>query len=98
VQVGDRRTVPRPFGWRFELVPDANGFQLLFEQKPLANALVVAMSPEGRHLTGRTDTNGHVSFELGQGVWLLKSTHVLPAPKGSAYDWESLWASITFER
>jgi uncharacterized GH25 family protein len=98
VQVGDGSSMPAAFGWRFELVPVSSGFQLLFEGKPRPDALVVAISSDGRQLTARTDANGNVSFELGKGVWLLKSTHVLPAPKGSDYDWESLWASITFER
>lgn len=87
----------RPFGWRFELVPSGSRFQLLFEGKPLSGALVTAISPAGKRLTARTDTNGSVALNLGKGVWLIKSTHVLPAAKGSDFDWESLWASLTFE-
>ena len=88
----------RPFGWRFELVPAGTGFRLLFEGKPLPGALVFAISPTGNRLTARTDANGNVSFNLAKGAWLIKSTHVLPAPKGSEFDWESLWASLTFEK
>jgi uncharacterized GH25 family protein len=87
----------RPFGWRFELVPSGSGFQLLFEGKPLRGALVTAISPEGKRLTARTDANGNVAFKLGKGAWLIKSTHALPAAKGSGFDWESLWASLTLE-
>ena len=32
------------------------------------------------------------------GVWLIKSVQLIPAPAGSDADWESLWASLTFER
>ncbi|HEY0159467.1 MAG TPA: DUF4198 domain-containing protein [Thermoanaerobaculia bacterium] len=98
VQVGDAATSPAPFGWRYELVPTSTGARLLFEQKPLANVLVTAMSPEGKRLTARTDAGGNVALPLGKGVWLVKATHVLPAAKGSGYDWDSLWASLTFER
>lgn len=98
VEVGDRSSMPAPFGWRFELVPTSAGFQLLFEGEPLSGALVTAISAAGKRLTARTGADGTVSFDLGKGVWLLKSTHVLPAPKGSDHDWESLWASLTLER
>jgi hypothetical protein len=98
VQVGDGAGTPASFGWRFELVPTPAGYRLLFEQKPLANVQVVAMSSEGKRLTARTDPSGDVSFALGKGVWLLKATHVLPAAKDSGYDWDSLWASLTFQR
>lgn len=94
----DAALAERPFGWRFELVPSGDRFQLLFEEKPFADALVVAMTPDGKRVSARTDANGKVALKLGKGVWLLKSTHVLPAPAGSEFDWESLWASLTFER
>jgi len=31
------------------------------------------------------------------GVWLVKVVHMVPAPKDTGADWESLWASLTFE-
>ena len=31
------------------------------------------------------------------GVWLVKAVHMVPAPAASGADWESLWASLTFE-
>ncbi len=99
VQVGDARTEDRPFNWRFELVRlDDSRFQLLFEQKPLKAATVFAISADGRKLRARTDKNGTVSFDLGDGVWLIKSTHLIPAAPDSGFDYESLWASLTFQR
>ena len=31
------------------------------------------------------------------GVWLVKAVHMAPAPAESGAEWESLWASLTFE-
>jgi len=31
------------------------------------------------------------------GLWLIKAVHMVPAPEGSGAEWESLWASLTFE-
>ncbi|HYC89496.1 MAG TPA: DUF4198 domain-containing protein [Thermoanaerobaculia bacterium] len=88
-----------PLGWRFELVPlSASRFQLLYEGKPLADTLVVAMNRSKERLTTRTDAQGTVTFDLGQGAWLIKSVHMVPAPPDSGVTWESLWASLTFEK
>lgn len=88
----------KPFGWRLELVPSGDRFQLLFEGKPLRDALVSAISRRHPRIEKRTDANGFVTFDLSGGMWLIKSTHVVAAPKESGFDWESLWASLTFER
>ncbi len=98
----------QPFGYRYEIVPETNPLvtaplrvRLLFEGKPLAAALVSAIhrdDPAAR-LSARTDSHGRVSFSLPKaGVWLVKSVYMVPAPAGSNVDWESLWASLTFER
>ena len=73
--------------------------RLLFEGKPLAGALVTAIDREGIRLTARSDAHGRVAIALPKpGVWLVKSVWMVPAPAGSDVDWESLWASLTFER
>ena len=33
----------------------------------------------------------------GAGVWLIKSVQMIDAPRGSNAEWESLWASLTFD-
>jgi uncharacterized GH25 family protein len=100
----------RALKFRLELVPEkspkriGNGgslpVQLLFEEKPLAGALVVALNrddPEKR-VAARTDEAGRVLLPLSRsGVWLVKAVHMVPAPAESGADWESLWASLTFE-
>ena len=98
----------QPFGYRLEIIPETNPcaatplrVRLLFEGKPLAGALVTAMhrdDPSAR-LRIRTDKDGRVTLNLAKnGVWLIKSVQMVPAPAGTNVDWESLWASLTFER
>jgi uncharacterized GH25 family protein len=100
----------RALGFTLELVPEKNPyalrpgssipFRLEHRGRPLAGALVVALNrdaPEKR-LSARTDARGGVSFVLARpGAWLVKAVHMVPAPPDSGADWESLWASLTFE-
>ena len=79
---------------------DANGATLYFENKPLAGALVTAIArDDGARISARTDAKGRVKLALPHnGVWLVKSTYLVTAAPDSGVDWESLWASVTFER
>lgn len=101
----------RALGLRLELVAETNpyaaapkrnaprGFHLLYEGQPLVGALVVAINrdaPEAK-ISARTDRAGRVALALTPGVWLVKAVHMIPAPAGVAAEWESLWASLTFE-
>ena len=46
----------------------------------------------------RSDANGAFSFTLPRaGVWLIKSVHMVRAGFFASEDWDSLWASLTFE-
>jgi uncharacterized GH25 family protein len=97
--VGGTIAAQKPFGWRFELVPvSATKFRALYEQKPLPGTLVFALSRDGRQMQSRTDAQGYVTFDLPAGEWLVKTVHMVPAPASSGFQWESLWASITFVR
>jgi uncharacterized GH25 family protein len=100
----------RTLGLRLELVaeksPKSLGqrrsmpLRLLFEGKPLAGALVVAINRENpeKRVSARSDASGRATFDLAPGgVWLVKAVHMVPAPPSSAADWESLWASLTFQ-
>jgi hypothetical protein len=43
--------------------------------------------------------DGRARFALGaKGVWLVRVVHMVPAPRDSGADWESLWGSLVFER
>jgi uncharacterized GH25 family protein len=100
----------RILGQRLELVPEANPYalaaggtlpmRLLYGGRPLAGALVAAL-PKDRPqaaVSARSDAAGRVRLRLdGPGVWLVKAVHMVAAPKETAADWESLWASLTFQ-
>jgi len=101
--------VDEPLGFRYEIVPETNPsaasgaltFRVLWEGKPLRNALVTALAQDGatKPLRVRSDAAGRVRFTLpSAGVWLVKSVRLVPAPPSSGAEWESLWASVTFER
>jgi uncharacterized GH25 family protein len=100
--------VTQPLGLPYEIVPDDDptarlarfGGRVLYDGKPLAEALVVAMlrSDPSVRLTVRSDARGAFSFVLPRaGVWLVKSVHMVKASFFSDADWDSLWASLTFE-
>ena len=100
----------RALGLRLELIPLADpaalakdaalDVELRHEGKPLEKALVTAMrknAPDDR-VSARTDARGRVSLKVDvAGEWLVKAVHMVPAPADSKADWESLWASLTFE-
>lgn len=82
---------------------------VLVNGKPLAGQPVVAVSeasPESLH-HAKTDEHGRVSFNTpidmhSDGPWMLTTLHmsrVDPATStdAPAADWQSLWASLTFE-
>jgi uncharacterized GH25 family protein len=103
-------TFDAPLGFTLELVPRKNPYAmksagdlplaLTFRGKPIANVLVVAMSksdPE-KAVRARTDAKGRVTLPLSHaGFWLIKAVHMEAAPAAAGVDWESWWASITFE-
>jgi uncharacterized GH25 family protein len=60
----------------------------------------VAMSRTNpaKAVKGRTDANGRVSLRIAHGgFWLIKAVHMEAAPPNAAVDWESWWASVTFD-
>ena len=100
----------RNLGLTLELLPEKNPYllaagaelpvRLLYEQKPLSGALVVALpydSPDAK-VSQRTDRKGRVRLRLpSSGRWLVKAVHIVPAADTTQADWRSLWASLTFE-
>jgi hypothetical protein len=110
--VGDPRPAAghdRVLGFTLELVPerspwalrpgDALPVVLRHEGRPLAGALVAALSATaGRVAAARTDAAGRVHLPLDRaGAWLVKAVHMTALPAGGDADWESVWASLTFE-
>jgi uncharacterized GH25 family protein len=74
--------------------------RLLYLGKPLAGALVTAFTrdkPDAK-VTARTDATGRARLRLDRpGDWLVKAVHMIPAPAVTGADWESFWASLTFQ-
>lgn len=99
LQTGGGDPVDQALGLRLEVIRHGEKFQVLFESKPLPNALVVALRRGAAReaLKMRTDAAGMVTFpKLGKGEWLVKTVHMIPAPESADADWESLWTSVTF--
>jgi uncharacterized GH25 family protein len=100
----------RALGFTVEIVAESNPVKLhagdsmrvrvLHEGEPLAGALVkaIALDDPDNTLSARSGKDGRVAIRLARkGVWLVKTVHMVPAPKETGADWESLWASLTFE-
>jgi len=100
----------RALGMRLELVARNNPYalragqsldvRLLYERRPLSNALVVALNRRDPKMAVRvrTDRDGRVRIPLGAaGPWLVKAVHMIPAPRDSGAEWQSFWASLTFQ-
>jgi uncharacterized GH25 family protein len=100
----------RPLGFTLELVAERNPYsigpnqdlpvRLLYENRPLPGALVVAINrlKPTEKLSARTDKDGRVRLALRPGgMWLIKAVHMIPAPAGTGAEWASYWASLTFE-
>jgi hypothetical protein len=61
---------------------------------------VVAYNPRSPYhkLMAQSDRDGRAAFKIEEpGPWLVKAVHMVPAPAGSNADWESFWASLTFD-
>lgn len=99
----------RAFGLPLEIIAESDPsagrsaaftVRLLHHGAALRGALVTAFHkavPDMR-LEARTDASGRARLALDRpGVWLLNAVHLLPAAKKSGAQWETLWASLTFE-
>jgi uncharacterized GH25 family protein len=101
----------RPLGFTFELIPEKNPLLasgpdaelpvlVRFEGKPIAGVLVAAMNvgEPGRKVAERTDAEGRVRLALARpGFWLVKAVHMVRSPDQDQAQWESFWASLTFD-
>jgi len=100
--------VTQPLGLRYEIVPSADPTfgggpfrgRVIYERTPAGGMLVEAifLKQPSLRLSTRSDAMGSFSFALPRaGVWLIKSVQMVDAPRGSDAEWESLWASLTFD-
>jgi len=109
VRVGNSTALPdRELGLPLEIVADndvfankeGKTFRVLYRGKPLAGVLVAAMRPgtTDTDVTARTDSSGRVQFRLLKGgLWRIAAIHMVAPPSDVDADWDSLWASLTFE-
>lgn len=99
-----------PLGLTLELVAERNPYRakagdrlpflLTYQGKAKSGALVIAVNERhpSTRLSARTDAAGRVAFTLPDGgVWLVKAVHMVAAAPGSGADWQSFWASTTFD-
>ena len=99
-----------PAGLPLELVAESDPYalqpgdnltvRLLYLGRPLAGALVKATDRErpGEPVAVRTDAVGRASLALPRaGAWLIHAVHMVPVTGDARADWESFWASLTFE-
>jgi uncharacterized GH25 family protein len=100
----------RSLGFLLELVAERNPYlmkagdelpvRLTYEDRALAGTLVVAMNRAApwEKISSRSDKDGRVRLRLSRGgIWLVKAVHLVPAPASSGAEWESIWASLTFD-
>jgi uncharacterized GH25 family protein len=99
----------RPLGFTLELVAERNPYmmaagqelpiRLTYEGRPLPGALVVAMNRDASSkVSTRSDKDGRVRLRLPRaGMWMIKAVHMIPAQPDAQADWQSFWASLTFE-
>lgn len=79
---------------------DALKFKVTMDGAPRAGMKVHAFfQGDVKHrLEGLTDADGVLELTLDRpGVWMLATIRMNRAPEGSGADWESIWASLTFE-
>lgn len=117
IQAGDTRdqTFAQNAGMPLEIMPLQNPyaqrpgqmaeFEILFEQKPLAGALVRYWNRSSRGLLTvekqRSDSRGRVRFRLRAGGNMVSLVNMVPYEKTSEADpepadWQSYWGSLTF--
>ncbi len=97
-------------GYTLELIPKNNPYalapgdtltiELLYQDKPLANRRVRAFTSDQPDITIDVLTNAQGIAQLTlphAGEWLIKSVHLVPFEDLPPVEWESYWASLTFE-
>lgn len=102
-------TYARRFGYTLELTPLDNPYrlkpgdelrvELRFRGEPLPGARVAALRKEDPEVSHgvRTDADGRAIVRLpAAGTWQIKAVESVPHD-GDAADYESFWASMTFE-
>ena len=98
-------------GFDLEIVPERNPYvqwqdgilpvRVLFSGTPIESIQVAAIHEDDSDPShfGVTDISGRAHLSIDRpGVWMITAVHMIPAPAELTADWESFWASLTFER
>jgi len=104
VSADDRPGADRRVGLPLEILlesPDREEIvgRIVFENRPLAGARVVAVSAgdPSRLIELETDDQGRVRFAPdAPGPWMLTTLHMVRTDDRDDVDWKSYWGSITF--
>lgn len=97
----------RRVGLPLEIVPRANPFRaeprqafvVLFRGRPLEGARLDLFDLDDltRSSHGTTDPRGRVTLdEVGDGPWLVATTHMVRSGPKTRGDWESFWSTLTW--
>jgi uncharacterized GH25 family protein len=71
--------------------------RVLFKGAPAPNLdLFAASKTKAKHRVGKTDSNGRISVPVAAGTWRLNTILMKRITEPTA-DWESFWATLTFE-
>lgn len=113
VGAGGTRVFDRKLGFPLELFAEKDPytlapgstfpFRLLRDDEGVEGILVVAIQRDAKgavetKLDARTDAAGRVSFALQKpGTWIVKCVSMARSKDPVRADWESLWATLTFE-
>lgn len=113
LQVGDTRTDAYAvvLGYPAEIVPLSNPYaakvgdtlsvRALVDGKPVASQMLLSGGERDGQQIGdnwaRSDSDGVARFPLGEaGKWYIKFIHMVPV-SGDSVNYESKWATLTFE-
>ena len=99
-------------GFPIEIIPESDPYKakpgqalpirVVFKCKPASGLQVeIAWADEGQTKTtiaGRTDERGRIAILLDKpGLWRVHTIKIEPCVDPAVADWESTWASLTFE-
>ena len=100
----------RVLGFRLELVAERNPYLLksgeslplrvIYRGQPIVDVLVIGINQRDpmTKVSARSDKAGRVQLRLpATGAWLIKAVHMIPAAGATDHEWDSFWASLTFE-
>ena len=97
-------------GQRLEILPinnptvmlagDVLGVRVLFDGKPLKDALLKAWHRRGGQtlsIRAKTAADGSAAFDLPySGPWMISVVHMVPVLDVKDIDWDSLWSNLSF--